>query len=71
MQQNLTGHAGEVYKCRFFPSGLVVFSAGSDMRLKIWCAKTGQCPVTLVGHTMAVTDVAIVDRGRNVLSCSK
>ncbi|XP_073981594.1 proteasomal ATPase-associated factor 1-like [Rhodnius prolixus] len=71
IKQNLTGHAGEVYKCRFFPSGLVVFSAGSDMRLKIWCAKTGQCPVTLVGHTMAVTDVAIVDRGRNVLSCSK
>uniref|UniRef100_A0A0V0G5V1 Putative wd40 domain protein n=1 Tax=Triatoma dimidiata TaxID=72491 RepID=A0A0V0G5V1_TRIDM len=71
IMQNLTGHVGEVYKCRFFPSGLVVFSAGSDMRLKIWCAKTGQCPVTLVGHTMAVTDVAFVDRGRNVLSCSK
>lgn len=62
---------GDVYKCRFFPSGVVVLSCGADMVLKIWCANTARCPVTLKGHTAAVTDVCIVDRGMNVISVSK
>lgn len=41
------------------------------MQLKIWSAETGQCPVTLRGHTGSIMDVAIVDRGRNVVSVSK
>ncbi|KFM72641.1 Proteasomal ATPase-associated factor 1, partial [Stegodyphus mimosarum] len=41
------------------------------MQLKIWAADTGQCPVTLTGHTAAITDTAIVDRGRNIVSVSK
>ncbi|KAL1131958.1 hypothetical protein AAG570_011569 [Ranatra chinensis] len=41
------------------------------MHIKIWSADTGVCPVTLTGHTMAVTDIAIVDRGRNIVSVSK
>ncbi|BET01040.1 WD domain, G-beta repeat [Nesidiocoris tenuis] len=68
---DLKGHVGDVYKCRFFPSGEVVLSCGSDMRLMIWCAKTGVKAVTLTGHTMAVTDADFVDRGRNVISSSK
>ncbi|KAG8306323.1 Proteasomal ATPase-associated factor 1, partial [Homalodisca vitripennis] len=67
----LTGHVGDVYKCKFFPSGVVVLSGGADMQLKIWCALTGTCPVTLVGHTMAVTDFDFIGRGKNVLSVSK
>ncbi|VDM71462.1 unnamed protein product [Strongylus vulgaris] len=60
----------DVYKCRFFPSGLVVLSAGMDMSVKVWSVETGQCPRTFKGHTMAVTDIAIIGVGREVLSCS-
>ena len=39
-----------MYSCRFFPSGVVVLSAGADMQLKIWSAETGKCAANLVGH---------------------
>ena len=52
-------------------SGLVVLSAGADMRIKIWSASTGDCPVTLTEHTQPVTDTAIVARGKNIISVSK
>lgn len=68
---DLRGHGGPVYKCRFFPSGLVVLSAGSDGSCKIFCAKSGINPVTLKGHTMSVADTCIVDKGRNIISVSK
>ena len=67
----LKGHVGDVYKCKYFPSGVVILSAGADMQLKIWCAESGICPVTLIGHKAAITDFSIVDRGRNVISVSK
>ena len=51
LQRELEGHYGDVYTCRFFPSGIVVLSGGSDMQLKIWSAETGQCATTLLGHT--------------------
>ena len=41
------------------------------MRTKIWSAEDGSCPVTLSGHTAAVTHTAIVERGRNVITVSK
>ncbi|KAL6733751.1 hypothetical protein Aduo_004373 [Ancylostoma duodenale] len=68
--RDLKGHIMDVYKCRFFPSGLVVLSAGMDMSVKVWSVETGQCPRTFKGHTMAVTDLAIIGVGREVLSCS-
>ncbi|XGW10116.1 hypothetical protein V3C99_011968 [Haemonchus contortus] len=68
--RDLKGHVMDVYKCRFFPSGLVVLSAGMDMTVKIWSVDTGLCPRTLKGHTMAVSDIAIIGIGREVLSCS-
>lgn len=71
LRRTLEGHLGDVYKCRFFPSGIVVLSGSADMQLKIWSAETGQCPVTLRGHTAAVTDMCIVDKGRNIISVSK
>ena len=55
VQRILEGHVGDVDMCRFFPSGIVVLSGGSDLRLKIWSAQTGGCARTLMGHT----------RGRN------
>ena len=50
VQHNLEGHISDVNTCRFFPSGKVVLSGGADLRLKIWSAEDGSCPVTLKGH---------------------
>ncbi|KAJ0182378.1 hypothetical protein K1T71_001747 [Dendrolimus kikuchii] len=71
VQLDLKGHGGPVYKCRFFPSGIVVLSAGADGSCRIWSAESGINPVTLKGHTMAITDICIIEKGRNVLSVSK
>jgi len=51
MQRRLEGHYGDVYTCRFFPSGVVILSGGADTQLKIWSAETGQCAATLTGHS--------------------
>ena len=45
-----------------------MLSGGADFRLKIWSAETGQCAATLIGHRGAINDIAIVERGRNVIS---
>lgn len=58
-------------RCRFFPSNEVIVSAGLDMQIKIWSAIDGSCPVTLTGHKGSVNDIAIVDRGRNIISVSR
>ena len=50
LQRQLDGHFGDVYTCRFFPSGIVILTGGADMQLKIWSAETGQCAATLRGH---------------------
>ncbi|RCN30716.1 hypothetical protein ANCCAN_23506 [Ancylostoma caninum] len=50
--RDLKGHIMDVYKCRFFPSGLVVLSAGMDMSVRVWSVETGQCPRIFKGHTM-------------------
>ncbi|KAL7634288.1 UNVERIFIED_CONTAM: hypothetical protein RMT77_015618 [Armadillidium vulgare] len=71
VRRNLEGHVFDVYKCKLFPSGIVVLSGGADMQLKIWDAATGHCPVTLKGHTASVTDFSIVERGKNIISVSK
>ena len=60
VQRNLEGHVGDVYTCRFFPSGIVVLSGGADMRLKIWSAEDGSCPRTLIGHTRGWLNSSII-----------
>ncbi|KAM6292696.1 proteasomal ATPase-associated factor 1-like [Porphyrio hochstetteri] len=67
----LGGHVCDVNCCRFFPSGLVVLSGGMDAQLKIWSAEDANCVVTFKSHKGGILDTAIVDRGRNVLSCSR
>jgi len=47
----LDGHVGNVYVCRYFPSGVVVLSGGADCRAKIWSVETGECAATLTGHS--------------------
>ncbi|GES75280.1 proteasomal ATPase-associated factor 1-like [Rhizophagus clarus] len=61
----------DITTCRFFPSGQVVLSGASDFQLRIWSALDGSNPVTLKGHNKGVTDSAIIDRGRNVLSSAR
>ncbi|KAJ2046298.1 hypothetical protein H4S04_005125 [Coemansia sp. S16] len=68
---SLEGHIGDITSCLFFPSGQVVLSAATDLRLRVWSASDGTNPVTLVGHTAAITDTAIVGNGKNVLSAGK
>ena len=46
----MTGHAGDIYRAKFFPSGVVVLSGGADTQLKIWSAETGDCAATMTGH---------------------
>lgn len=67
----MLGHCGDIYRCRWFPSLKVILSCGADLRIKIWNGVNGECVKTLIGHTKAVTDVAIVDKGRNIISVSK
>lgn len=71
VRRSLDGHVGDVYTARLFPSGIVVLTAGADMRVKIWSAEDGSCPVTLTGHTAAITHTAIVDEGKNIVTVSK
>lgn len=70
IRRKLEGHISDVYLAKFFPSGLVVLSGGADLRIKIWSAENGTSPVML-GHSSGVTDVSIVDKGRNIVSTSR
>uniref|UniRef100_A0A1I7XT02 WD_REPEATS_REGION domain-containing protein n=1 Tax=Heterorhabditis bacteriophora TaxID=37862 RepID=A0A1I7XT02_HETBA len=49
--RKLEGHIMDIYKCRFFPSGMVVLSAGMDLTVRVWSVETGQCVRTFKGHT--------------------
>ncbi|XP_064628952.1 proteasomal ATPase-associated factor 1-like [Lineus longissimus] len=71
IRRDLKGHLGDVYSCRFFPSGMVVLSGSADTQLKIWSAETGQCAATCKGHAAGINDTAIVEKGRNFVSCSR
>ncbi|EMD37237.1 hypothetical protein CERSUDRAFT_155788 [Gelatoporia subvermispora B] len=74
-------HVSSVTSLRFFPSSRVLLSAGADFSLHILPAEPPESigasqvivgPVrTLRGHTRAVTDSAIISRGRNLLSSAK
>ena len=39
--------------------------------MKVWSAENGSNPVTLVGHSSGISDLAIVEKGRNVVSVSR
>jgi len=71
VRRQLKGHVGDVYTAKFFPSGIVVLSAGADTMIKVWSAETGECAATMTGHKAAVLDTAVVDRGRNIVSVSR
>jgi proteasomal ATPase-associated factor 1 len=68
---DLSGHRGGTHSCKFFPSGKLVLSGGSDLRLKIWTVAEGALAAEFSGHSGGITAVAVVGRGRSVLSCSR
>lgn len=82
-KKELTGHILDVDVAKFFPSGKVILSGGADLALKIWSLENdGLCAAQLKGHKRGkmliilayfegVTSCDFVDRGRNVVSCSK
>lgn len=69
------GHVGDIYFAKFFPSGKVVLSGGADTTLRVWDILDEDydgTPVTMLkGHTQAVFEADFVDRGRNLVSCSR
>jgi len=71
IRREFTEHIAELYQSRFFPSGLVCLSYGADMQIKIWSCADGKCPVTLKGHTQAVTCMYPIGKGKLVASVSK
>ena len=68
---SLDGHDAEITDLKFFPSSQVLLSSSLDMRLKIWSALDGSNPRTIMGHKSIITGTEIIERGRNILSCSK
>lgn len=66
-------HLSTVLAVRFFPSSAVLLTSSLDHTLRIHDALSPTLTTvrTFTGHTGGVTGVAVVDRGRNVLSASK
>lgn len=66
----LSAHLDEITTLRFFPSGQVLLSGSTDMRLKIWSLVDGTNPRTFEGHKAQITDTCMIERGRNFVSSS-
>ncbi|CAI5742498.1 unnamed protein product [Hyaloperonospora brassicae] len=64
----LQGHVADVTSVRFYPSSKVVLTGSLDFTLRIWSID-GRCAAVMKGHRGGVEDIAILGRGRNVLSC--
>lgn len=67
----LEGPIADVTCAAWFPSDKVILSGGSDLRLRIHDAATGACAATLAGHAGGIAGVAIVERGRQVVSVAR
>lgn len=63
-------HLSSVIKSLFFPSGKVALTAGLDYQIKIWDVTDGSCPRLFSGHKGRITDLKMVERGRNFISSS-
>lgn len=70
-QLDLEGHAIYTNLTRFFPSGKVALSSGMDFTLKLWDVQNEEekKPVQSLRHQKGlIDDVAMIGRGRNLLS---
>jgi len=64
-------HLSSILSLRFFPSSKVILTTSNDFSLSIISAEDLSIPRNLRAHSRAVTDSAIISRGKNVLSCAK
>jgi centriolar protein POC1 len=70
--KSLTGqHKDRVTKAIFSPSLKQVISSSNDGLILAWGLRPNARPNKFQGHTGAVTDVAINDRGTLIASCSR
>lgn len=70
LRQKFAGHLACTSKCLIFPSGEVAVSFGSDFQVKIWGLATSHC-VRSLPHQSQIVDLAIVGRGRNLLTVAE
>lgn len=73
----LNGHVGDVEFIEYFPSGLVVLTAGLDQTIKIWSINQSntqsinvKCVTTMTGHLQKMSGVCLIDRGKTFLTSS-
>ncbi|KAF1317845.1 Wd40 repeat-containing protein, partial [Globisporangium splendens] len=66
----LSGHLLDVTRVRFFPSSKVLLTGSLDFTLRIWSVGSGKCAAILKGHRGGIEDIAILGKGRNVMSSS-
>ncbi|KAG8924494.1 hypothetical protein FRC02_010398 [Tulasnella sp. 418] len=64
-------HLSTILSLKFFPSSEVILASSLDMSLSIISAIDLSVPRQLKGHSRAVTDTAIIEKGRNVLSSGR
>ncbi|KAH3672995.1 hypothetical protein WICMUC_003948 [Wickerhamomyces mucosus] len=65
-------HLSTISKSLFFPSGKVILSSGLDYQIKVWSIDEVTSPARVFkGHTQDITDLAMVENGRNFFSASK
>lgn len=67
----LTGHAGEVFTCKFSPSGSVIASGSHDKHILLW-RTYGECEnyMMLQGHKNAVLELHWTSDGERIVSAS-
>jgi len=68
---HLSGHAAEVFCCKFGPYGDILASAGFDRQIYLWNV-FGDCEnlCCLSGHTGAILQLQFTKDGKNVVTCS-
>lgn len=64
-------HYSSILNCQFFPSNKVALTTGLDYQIKIWDVLDGSNPRAFSGHKKVITDIQMIDRGRNFLSSSE
>lgn len=65
-------HVGDVTRAIFFPSGVVLLTAGIDGRCQIIDATDGELVATLRGqHSGAMLGAAMIDRGRTLFTSGR
>jgi len=69
--QSSKPHVAAITRLRFFPSNEVILAASMDMSISVISAIDHSVPRKLNGHSRPVTDLAIIERGRNVASSGK